>query len=76
MFILSQQGQIKLNYLKTHNKFCADISKGLSSKEMISFSDIEENQDVDESIHKKQKKKSNQKEYDSVEDPLSMRYNK
>ena len=57
MFILSQQGQIKLNYLKTHNKFCADISKGLSSKEMISFSDIEENQDVDESIHKKKKKK-------------------
>ena len=57
MFILSQQGQIKLNYLKTHNKFCADISKGLSSKEMISFSDIEENQDVDESIHKKQQQK-------------------
>ena len=58
MFILSQQGQVKLNYLKTHNKFCADISKGLSSKEMISFSDIEENQDVDESIHKKQKTKN------------------
>ena len=57
MFILSQQGQIKLNYLKTHNKFCADISKVLSSKEMISFSDIEENQDVDESIHKKQQQK-------------------
>ena len=29
------------------------ISEGLSSKEMIAFSDIDKDQDVDESIHKK-----------------------
>ena len=53
-----------LNYLKTHNKFYEDISisEGLSSKEMINFSN---------SIHKNII--SNETEYDSVEDPLSMR---
>ena len=57
-----------LGYLKTHNKFYGDISisEGLSSK----FSDINEHQDVGESIH--QKIVSNEIEYDSVEDPLSM----
>ena len=76
MFILSQYVQISyrvLNYLKIHNKFYEDmlISEGLSSKEMIAFSDIDKDQDVDESIHKKifQMK---QNIYGSIEDILSM----
>ena len=38
-----------------HNKFYKDvsISEGLSSKEITDFSDIEEHEDVAESIHKK-----------------------
>ena len=61
-----------LHYLKTHNKFYENISvsKGLSSKEMINFSSIDEHQDIAESIHKKNISK--EKEYGSVEDPLSM----
>ena len=44
-----------LNYSKTHNKFCEDISisEGLSSKETINFSGIDKYQDVAESIYKK-----------------------
>ena len=61
-----------LNYLKTHNKFYEDISisEGLSSKEMINFSGIDKHQDATESIHTKVI--SNETEYGSVEDPLSM----
>ena len=61
-----------LNYLKTHNKFYEDISisESLSSKEMINFSGIDKHQDVTESIHTKVI--SNETEYGSVEDPLSM----
>ena len=64
-----------LNYLKTHNKFYEDISisEGLSSKEVINFSHIDEHQDVAESIHKKLI--SNQTEYNSGEDALSMHRN-
>ena len=62
-----------LNYLKTHDEFFEDISisEGLSSKEMINVSGIDKHQDVVESIHKKVI--SNETEYGSVEDPLSMR---
>ena len=44
-----------LNYLKTHNKFdeVISISEGLSNKELIDFSDIDEHQDVSKNIHKK-----------------------
>ena len=49
------------------------ISEGLSSKEMINFSGINKHQDVAESIHKKII--SNETEYGSVEDPLSMHRN-
>ena len=61
-----------LNYLKTHNKFYQDISisEGLLSKEMIIFSGVDKRQDVTESIHTKVI--SNETEYGSVEDPLSM----
>ena len=61
-----------LNYLKTHNKFYEDISisEDLSSKEMINFLCIDKHQDVTESIHTKVI--SNETEYGSVEDPLSM----
>ena len=61
-----------LNYFKTHNKFYEDISisESLSSKEMINFSGIGKHQDVTESIHTKVI--SNETEYGSVEDPLSM----
>ena len=60
-----------LNYLKTNNKFYEDISisEGVSSKEMINFSDIDE-QDFVESILNKII--SNETEYDSAEDTLSM----
>ena len=60
------------NYLKTNNKFYEDlsISKDLSSKEMTHFSGIDEHEDVAESIHKNII--SNETEYDSVEDPLSV----
>ena len=60
------------NYLKTNNKFYEDlsISKGLSSKEMTHFSGIDKHEDAAESIHKNII--SNETEYDSVEDPLSM----
>ena len=77
MFIWSQYAQMSyasqaLNYLKTHNKFYEDISisESLSSKEMINFSVIDKHQDVTESIHTKII--SNETEYGSVEDPLSM----
>ena len=42
-----------LNYLKTRNKFYEDIPilEGLSSKEMINFSETNEHQDIDESVH-------------------------
>ena len=77
MFIWSQYAQMSyasqaLNYLKTHNKFYEDISisESLSSKEMINFSVIDKHQDVTESIHTKVI--SNETEYGSVEDPLSM----
>ena len=42
-------------YFKTHNKFYEDISilEGLSSKEMINFSGLDEHQDVTESSQKK-----------------------
>ena len=55
-----------------NNKFYEDISisEGLSSKEMINCSGIDEHQDVTERIHKKII--SNKTEYVSVEDPLSM----
>ena len=75
-FTLSQYAQMSynqtLNYLKTHNKFYKDISitEGLSRKEMINFSGINENQNVAESIHKK--KNSNETEYGSAEDSSSM----
>ena len=61
-----------LNYLKTHNKFYEDISisEGLSGEEMINFSGIDKHQDATESIHTKVI--SNETEYGSVEDPLSM----
>ena len=61
-----------LNYLKTRNKFYGDISisKGLSSRKMINFSGIDKHQDVAESIRKKII--SNETEYGSVEDRLSM----
>ena len=61
-----------LNYLKTHNKFYVGIliSEGLSSKDMIDFLDIDEHEDVAECIHKKII--SNETEYGSAEDPLSM----
>ena len=43
-----------LNYLKLHNKFYEDISiLGLSSKDMRTYSGIDEYQDVAENIHKK-----------------------
>ena len=60
------------NYLKTNNKFYEDlsISKGLSSKEMTHFSGIDKHEDAAESIHKNII--SNETEYDSVEDPLSV----
>ena len=61
-----------LNYLKSYSKFYKDfsISEGLSGKKMIKFSDIDEHRHVAESIHKKII--SNETEYDSVEDTLSM----
>ena len=61
-----------LNYLKTHNKFYEDISisEGLSSKEMKIFSGIDKHQDVAASIPKTFI--SNETEYGSFEDPLSM----
>ena len=61
-----------LNFLKALNKFCEDISisRGLSSKEMINFSDIDKHEDVAESIHKKII--SNETGYGSVEESLSM----
>ena len=61
-----------LNYLKTHNKFYEDISisAGLSGKEMINFSGIDKHQDITKSIHTRVI--SNETEYCSVEDPLSM----
>ena len=61
-----------LNYLKTHHKIYEDIaiSEGLSSKEMINFSGIHKHEDVTVSIHTKVI--SNETEYVSIEDPLSM----
>ena len=61
-----------INYLKTHNKLYEDIpiSEGLSCKEMINFPGIDKHQNVTESIHTKVI--SNETEYGSVEDPLSM----
>ena len=61
-----------INYLKTQNKFYEDISisEGLSSKEMRNFSGIDKHQDVNETIYAKVI--SNETEYGSVEDPLSM----
>ena len=61
-----------LNYLKTHYKLYENISilEGFSSKEMISFLDIDKHQDVTESIPTKVI--SNETEYGSVEGPLSM----
>ena len=60
-----------LNYLKTYNKFCEDISisEGLSSKEMINFSSIDKHQDITESIHSKVI--SNETQYGLVEYSLS-----
>ena len=64
---------LALNYLKTYNKFYDDISisEGLSIKEMIHFSGTNKHQDFTESIHAKFI--SNEIEYGSVGDPLSMR---
>ena len=61
-----------LNYLKTHRIFYEDISisEGLPSKEMINFLSTDKHQDITESIHKNVI--SNETEYGSVEDPLSM----
>ena len=57
-----------LNYLKTHNTFYEDIliSEGFLSKDMINFSDFDENSDVAESIRKRVI--SYETEYGSVED--------
>ena len=61
-----------LNCIKIHNKFYENISisEGLLSIEMINFSSIDKNQDVAESIYKQIS--SDETEYGSVEDALSI----
>ena len=74
-----------LTYLKSHNKFYEDISttKGLSSKDMLNFSDTNENQQETESVtensvsdgkemSKNNDKNANEAESVSAEDPLNM----
>ena len=77
-----------LTYLKSHNKFheYISITKGLSSKDMLNFSDTSENQHETESVTEnsvsdgKEMSKNNDKnasevEYVSAEDPLNMHRN-
>ena len=74
-----------LTYLKSHNKFYEDISviKGLSGADILSFSDINENHEENESVTengisdgKEMNKYNNEHvseaEYSLVEDTLNM----
>ena len=49
------------------------ISEALSSKKIIHFSDIDEHQDVIQSIHTQKKIVSSETEHGSVKDPLSIK---
>ena len=73
-----------LSYLKSHNKFCKDISigKGLSSEDMFKFSDIVEMSgktegDTENISNEKEMTKNvndtrSRTEFASFEDPLNM----
>ena len=74
-----------LAYLKSHNKFYENISitKGLSSEDILNFSDIDENQEEAESVtengisdgkemNKNNNENTSEAEYASFKDPLNM----